>query len=141
MRAHRAGHETVEHTADLAIRAWGPDLRSLIEEAAAGMLDLMLGAAPAPVQRVEVVAEGLDTEELLVDCLREILALWNVDGLLPVSVRVCDIQEQRAVCGVGVVPGEQAAGVLEQEIKAATYHGLEIVYAGDHLEVSVVFDV
>ena len=141
MQPQRAGHEAVEHTADLAIRAWAPDLAGLIVQTAEGMLDLMLGEPPDPVQSVQIAAEGHDAEELLVDCLREILALWAVDGRLPVTVRVCDLNEQVVVCEVGVVPREQAAGAVEQDIKAATYHGLEIVDTGDGLEISVVFDV
>ena len=141
MQPPQAGHEAVEHTADLAIRAWAPDLARLIEQVAEGMLGLMLGERPEPVETVEIAAEGHDAEELLVDCMREILALWAMDALLPVCVSVRELQKQRAVCEVGVVPREQAAGGIEQEIKAATYHDLEIVRTDDRLDVAVVFDV
>ena len=66
-----AGYEVVEHTADLAMRVFAPDLRGLIEQAARGMIDLMLGEIPPPRREVEVVGEGASAEELLVDCLRE----------------------------------------------------------------------
>lgn len=141
MQSQRTGHEAVDHTADLAVRGWAPDLAGLVEQVARGMLNLMLGPRPEPSECVEVTAEGRDAEDLLVDCLREILALWAVDRLLPVCVRVTDLQDERAVCEVGVVAGEEAAGALEQEIKAATYHDLSIVRGDDCLEVTVVFDV
>lgn len=141
MRSNEAGHEAVEHTADLAVRAWAPDLRGLIEEAARGMLDLMLSGQPAPEEYVEVLGEGRDPEDLLVDCLREILALWAVDRRLPVSVEVTNLQEGRATCRTGIVGREVASEVLEQEIKAATYHGLQITQVEGGYEVTVVFDV
>ncbi|MGI5819577.1 MAG: archease [Armatimonadota bacterium] len=141
MAQHDAGHEPVEHTADLAIRAWAPDLRGLIEEAARGMLDLMLTRRPEADAYTEVVAEGRDPEELVVDCLREVLALWTVARRLPVSVDVTDVDGGSARCTVGVAGPEEARDALGEEIKAVTYHGIEVVRSEAGYEVTVVFDV
>lgn len=141
MESAESGHEAVEHTADLAIRAWAPDLRGLVEEAARGMLDVLLDAAPPAREQREVVGEGTEPEELLVDCLREILALLQVEGVVPVSVEVSQVREGRARCRVGVAPIGEARDALAQEIKAVTYHGLEIARREGGLEVTVVFDV
>ena len=141
MQPEPAGYEAVEHTADLAIRAWAPDMAGLIEQTAAGMLDLMLQSTPAAGTSVQIAGEGRDDEDLLVDCLRETLALWTVDRRVPVSVEVVNIEGQRAVCEVGVAEGAAARKALAQEIKAVTYHGVEIVRAGTGLAVTVVFDV
>src|SRR6056297_2966591 len=62
-----SGHESVDHTADLAIRAWAPDLHGLIEQAARGMLDLMLDDRPQPDQQRDIVGEGQSPEDLLID--------------------------------------------------------------------------
>jgi len=143
MESAESGYEAVEHTADLAIRAWAPDLRGLVEQAARGMLDVMLDLDAAPPARGhrEVVGEGPEPEELLVDCLREILALLQVEGMVPVSVEVSQVREGRAHCRVGVAPMEEARDALAREIKAVTYHGLEIARREGRLEVTVVFDV
>ncbi|MFW5867512.1 MAG: archease [Armatimonadota bacterium] len=141
MQPGPAGHEAVEHTADLAIRAWAPDLAGLIEQAAEAMLHLMLERRPRADASSEVVGEGRDAEELLVDCLREILALWTVDRRLPVSVVVVNIADEGAVCEVDVVDGAQGRAALRQEIKAVTYHGVQVGRTETGLEVTVVFDV
>ena len=141
MQAGPTGHEAVAHTADLAIRAWAPDLAGLIEQAADGMLGLMLGSRPRGNASAEVVGEGRDAEELLVDCLRETLALWTVDGRVPVSVAVVNIADGRAVCEVDVIDGALGHEAPGQEIKAVTYHGVEVTRTGTGLEVTVVFDV
>lgn len=135
------GHEAVEHTADLAVRAWAPDLAGLIEQAARGMLELLVEAPAEADGCAEVTAEGQDAEELLVDCLREILALWTVERRLPVSVAVTELSDRRVVCEVGVVEPAKGGLAPDEEIKAVTYHGVEIVRTEGRLEVTVVFDV
>ncbi len=136
-----SGHKSIEHTADLAVRAWAPDLRGLIEQAARGMLDLMLAGMPAPESTLEIDAEGETPEDLLVDCLREVLLLIELAGLVPVSVDIAEADGARAHCLVGVVPPASMRHALLQDIKAVTYHGLEIRDVGGVLEVEVVFDV
>jgi len=134
-------YEIVEHTADLAVRAFAPDLAGLIEQAALGMIDLMLADVPPPAREIEVVGEGASAEELLVDCLREVLLLIDLEGLVPVGIEVLDIDEGRARCRVGVLPVPAARALLEQDIKAVTYHGIEVRESAEGLEVTVVFDV
>ncbi len=135
------GWEAVNHTADIAIRARAADLRGLLEQAARGMLGVMLEEPPTATDYRTVTGTGPSPEDLLVDCLREILALLTIEGLIPVAVRVDALDDERAVCEVGVVEIASGRDVLTQEIKAVTYHDLEIVQTGDHLEVTVVFDV
>ncbi len=137
----QAGYEIIEHTADLALRAFAPDLPGLIEQAARGMIDLMFAEVPAPEHEVEVVGEGACAEDLLVDCLREVVLLIDLDGLAPVTVEVLEAGEGRARCRVGVVSLAAARGELEQAIKAVTYHGIDVRETGEGLEVEVVFDV
>lgn len=136
-----AGHEGIEHTADLAIRAWAPDLRGLIEQAALGMIELMVEGPPGARDRREVRGEGAGDEELLVDCLREILLLIDLQGAIPVDVEVLEVADGEALCRVGTVPLSERAEALVQDIKAVTYHGLEVREVGGGLEVEVVFDV
>ena len=136
-----AGYEAIEHTADLAIRVWAPDLRGLIEQAARGMLDLMLDDPPAASGYSEVVASGADAEEIVVDSLREVLALLNIEGRIPVSIDAVQVDGGRARLRVGVVGLDAGRHSLMQEIKAVTYHGLEVVETEQGLTVTVVFDV
>jgi len=136
-----SGYESVEHTADLAIRAWAPDVPGLIEQAARGMLSLMLDHPPAASEHREITGEAPDAEELLVDCLRELLALVNIECLVPVSVDVIGVRGGRARCRAGVVSFHDGREALVQEIKAVTYHGLEVGRTEAGLEVTVVFDV
>ena len=139
MKRPEAGFESVEHTADLKIRAWAPDLGGLIEQAARGMIDLMIEGNPAPQQHVQVTGTGRDAEETLLDCLREIHILPELEGLLPVTVHVRHADPNRVTADVGVVPmGDELIG---EDIKAVTYHDLRIRREDEGLVVEVVFDV
>ncbi len=136
-----ARYQIIGHTADLAVQAFAPDLRALIEQAALGMIDLMLADIPPPERETEVVGEGASAEELLVDCLREVLLLVDLEGLAPVAARVLDAAAGRARCRVGVVPLAAVREEMQHHIKAVTYHGIEVRESAEGLEVTVVFDV
>jgi SHS2 domain-containing protein len=56
-------------------------------------------------------------------------------------VDVTDLRGGRARCAVGVAAGDAARTALAEEIKAATYHGIEVVRSEAGYEVTVVFDV
>ncbi|MEA3403848.1 MAG: archease [Armatimonadota bacterium] len=136
-----AGHESIEHTADLAIRAWAPDLAGLIEQAAEGMIEFIVARRVDAERTVQVEGQGETPEDLLVDCLREVLLLIELEGLVPMRAEVAAVEEGRATLMVGAVALERAREVLQEDIKAVTYHGLEIDEADDVLQAEVVFDV
>ncbi len=135
------GHEPIEHTADLAIRVWAPDLRGLVEEAALGMIDLMVENPPAATRTVERQCQAETPEDLLVECLREVLLLIELEGLVPVDVDVAMDDEATARLQVHVVPVSEAGDSLTGSIKAVTYHNLEVRETDRGLEVEIVFDV
>lgn len=139
--AGRAGFESVEHTADLAIRAWAEEMSGLIEQSARGMLDLMLSQPPDAADSVQILGTGDDREELVIDCLRQILLLIDTEGLVPVSARVLRADETQVRCEVGVVAIEDGREALAEDIKAVTYHALEVRSRDGMLEVEIVFDV
>jgi SHS2 domain-containing protein len=87
-------------------------------------------------------AAGEDEAELLVDFLRELLWLHAEHEFLYADVRFEELGSRRAVA---VVRGERvdpARHEVVREIKAVTYHGLEVVRgAGGGWTARVVFDV
>ena len=70
----RSGFREIEHTADLAIEAWAPDLEDLIRQAAAGLYALMgVEACPEPMVTHSIALSAEDRESLLVAFLTELL--------------------------------------------------------------------
>lgn len=131
------GYEELDHTADWALRVWAPDLESLFVRAAAGMFVLMgVTVGEAAGAEREIVVQGPDSETLLVAFLDELLLVSETERLA-LSPTLLSIAPGRlsAVC--------TAAPVVEQEkeIKAVTYHDLEIRERAGLLETVIVFDV
>lgn len=131
-------YEEVEHTADVAIRAFGRDLPELFANAAYGMFDLLadMEGLSLTIER-EVFLEAPDLEALLVDWLGELLYLRETHGEVykEFEINTLSPTELRALArgGKGAVP--------RMDIKAVTYHDLEIEKTEEGYEATVVFDV
>jgi riboflavin kinase/FMN adenylyltransferase len=136
----RYRYREIEHTADLALRVWGQEPSDIFVGAARGMYSLMgvlNDEGLLPVAWHELSLEALDRESLLVDWLNELLFLAEVEGLLFVAFQVEEL--------TGTVLQARAGGVPAQEpkadVKAATFHDLEIVQDGGGWSVTITFDV
>jgi riboflavin kinase/FMN adenylyltransferase len=131
-------YEEIEHTADLAMRAYGRDLRELFVNAAYGMFDLMAEPAPdEPLRRREVALEGSDHEALLVDWLNELIYLHEVEGETYTRFTIQYLSS--AALRASVEGG--ATGRKTKAIKAATFHDLSIRETKAGYEATIVFDV
>ncbi len=132
--------ELIEHTADVGLRVWADDLDELFAEAALGLIAVM-GEAHRPADSVEHVdVTAPDLEALMVDWLSEVLYLFEVRGLVPVSVRT------------RVLPGWSLTADLEgtgpdaftqhgPAVKAVTYHGVEVSAQPGQASATVYLDV
>ena len=131
------GHRELEHTADWALEVWAPDLAALLEEAARGMYRLMgvvLAAGPRQRRRLELA--GADRESLLVDFLAELLYLVESEGLAFDTLGL-EAADGRLAASLEGAPITSHA----KDIKAVTYHRLEIRDTATGLETRIVFDV
>ena len=131
--------ETVDHTADWALRVYGEDLAHLLQNAAQGLASLLvedLETVPIQAER-HLVLDSIDAESLLVEWLGE-LAYWAESELLVfVQCTLSDVSQTHLNATVvgGTVPR------LQNHIKAVTYHELEIVELEGGLTTTIVFDV
>ncbi len=131
----------ISHTADLGLRIRAGDLAALFIEAAKGLVLFLVDEFPVqPILWREIELEAPDEELLLADFLSEILALAVIEGLAAVKVEVDEVRQNRLQARLGLKPVSELGG-LKQEIKAVTYHGLEIRRRGGQIEAQVIFDV
>jgi len=116
-----------DHTADLGVEIYGIDEQDLFRNAAVALFGIMTDVGLVHVRgEWEVFAEGSDLEELLVNFLREILYMYNGEGLL---LKECVIFEMDNFHIKGIVKGEpfsEERHHMNIEIKAVTYHRVEI---------------
>ena len=138
-KAMTKSYEIIDHTADWAIRVFGPDLAGLLVNAALGMSSLMAAdvtAVPANTTR-HLQIEAFDAETLLVEWLTELAYLAEMEQLVFVRFQLADVTPHHLRA---TVTGGRVAE-LQKHIKAVTYHNLEIMETAVGLEATIVFDV
>jgi SHS2 domain-containing protein len=131
----------VEHTADRALWVWGADLPALFAGAARGMYSLtgeeLESEGLVPTEWRQISLEAVDRETLLVTWLNELLFLAESEELLFVDFEITSLTGERLEARAGAVPARGTAG----DIKAATFHGLELLRDGEGWSTVITFDV
>jgi SHS2 domain-containing protein len=136
------GHEILEHPADVGISAHGETLQEAFEEAARGLMAVILDPAtihPTTARTVSVTAS--DHEQLLVRWLSEVLYLY--DGRRFPCAEF-SIHELGPTWLVATVRGEELDTSRHQtrlDVKAVTYHQLEVREAPGRAVVRVFLDI
>jgi SHS2 domain-containing protein len=131
--------EEIEHTADWALHIRGRDLATLLVNAAQGMNSLLtanLEEIPFDVEE-EIELSAFDREALLVAWLSE-LAYWSEMEGVVFDEFVLHEATPTHLCAT--VRGGRMERTQKQ-IKAVTYHNLQIIETEAGLEATVVFDV
>ena len=133
--------EILEHTADVGIIARGRTRQELFTNAARGMFSIIAnipnihGAIQLPI-RIE--AEG--TEELLVSWLRELLYVFSTRYLVCTDFDFNGLSDTELDCQAGSHPLGKPDSMLT-EIKAVTYHNLDVKHENDLWTARVIFDI
>jgi SHS2 domain-containing protein len=76
----------------------------------------------------------------MVNWLREILYLWVGEEFLTQSVQIESIAEKRLTAHLWVDPFSSERHALLSEIKAVTYHQVQVFERGSRWEAKVIFD-
>lgn len=132
----------INHTADLGIRVQQAGVRELFEETAAAMFDLITDGrqvVSGDVHNLRV--QGRDWPDLMVNWLRELLYLWNGDLRLVFRTKIDRIAKHDITARVWTEAFDARRHELRHEIKAVTYHGIEVRQETDGWEAVVIFDV
>ena len=141
-----AGFELVEHTADVAIRAWGDRPQHVFEQAARAMVSLIYDVEAVASQgerRIEL--GGSDLELTLAAWLNELLYLVEAERFLGHEFTVEELPgEDDGARLKAIIRGEtDAAGRhgTRTVVKAATLHDLVVRRVGTGWEGHVLLDV
>jgi len=135
-------YEQLPHTADIAVRAYGSDLKELFANAAYAMFDIIadLDGLKSSVS-VDVDVKAASKEELLVSWLDELLYNFYTKGIIFFSFDISSISEDHLIAKASGRHVGENRNRLKTEIKAATYHDLEIKKKDEGYSVDIVFDV
>jgi SHS2 domain-containing protein len=132
------GYELIEHTADSGIRVDASDLASLFREAGTAIVDITGAQSTDGPIFLDVQAQGIDRVDLLVRWLQELLYLIMVKDLRIHSIEVKSLTDTGLQARLR---GAYQDTRLKGEIKAVTYHGLDIVDTGSSFTATIIFDL
>ncbi len=134
-------YKILEHTADVGIEARGKTLKEAFENAASGMLSIMID--PEKVLEKEsysLKVKGKDEKELLVAFLSELLYKYEVNDILPKRVKISFLTDQELRAEVKGEKIDLKKHTIDTQIKAVTYHQLAIEKDKDW-KIRVIFDI
>jgi SHS2 domain-containing protein len=131
-----------DHTADLGIDVFGETQADLFSHAALALFDLMVDATGLQTtQSREMAIDGADRTDLFVNFLREILYLFNSEGLVLTVCRIMQIDAKRLTAEIHYGRYDARKHRVKTEIKAVTYHQAAVVQTARGWQGRVVFDV
>jgi SHS2 domain-containing protein len=134
--------EILEHTADIGIRAFGRTLPELYENAARGLLELLLSPRHVrPAEEETVTVTGTDAVDLMIVWLHEILLRTDARKRAFADVRVSEVGEWRLVATLKGEPLDGSRHKLRMEVKGVTYHAARVEKAESGWVAEVFLDV
>ncbi|UCG17557.1 MAG: archease [Phycisphaerales bacterium] len=142
MSAPDAGFEFQEHTADVKLHVWGDTLAALFQAAATGFYRLIGELVSTDVgETVTIELQAPDATDLLHDWLAELLFRFDTRHLHISEIEFAQISDAYlSATGQGRrVDLERSR--FDSEIKAVTYHGLEVKQRRGRYEATVILDL
>jgi SHS2 domain-containing protein len=113
-------------------------MEGLFEEAAYALADILGGQGGEGGEEVMVELQGIDRVDLLVRWLQEILYLIEVKGF---RLRAATIQRLTETLAIGAIQGAYTTEPLTTEIKAVTYHNLDITSIDNVFAATIILDI
>mgnify|MGYP006280453545 CR=1 FL=1 len=132
----------IDHTADFAYRAFGKDKAKLFKNAAKGLIHFLVEkekAEKSSEKKKTLIFKAEDQETLLVDFLRELLYLIEVEKLILTKIISLKIKEKSLK--VNLILTKYNELKKKTDIKAITYHNIEIKHKDQYFQTDIICDV
>lgn len=135
-------YEQIPHTSDIAIRVYGKDMKELFENAAYGMFDILADLEGIKTSiSIDISLKEPSKEELLVSWMDELLYNFYSKNIIFSVFGIDKIRDtELSAKAIGQHVGNNR-NRLKKEIKAITYHDLNIKENPSGLTVEIVLDV
>ena len=135
-------YSLIDHTADLGIRVTAGSLNELFAEAVRALFSLLVRSNRHPrTEKRFIAVEGLDLEDLMVNWLREMLYLFNGKDKAVASVFVSSVETTLIRAEVELYEIDFLRDEILEDIKAVTYHQIEVGPLKHGFVARVIFDI
>jgi len=138
--------QEIDHTGDIGLQVTAPSLPQLFERAALGTFRVLTDLKTVQAsEETHVAVDGRDPEALMVRWLSELNYRHTVDRVLYDAFAVEAIEEtDEGLTLTATAHGEPidpTRHTVYTEIKAVTFHGMNIRETDDGWAVQVIFDM
>ena len=131
-----------DHTADLGMEFFGASREELFVSAGTGIFDVISDINQIKAEKTfQINVEGIDLEDLLVNWLRELLYLHQVKRMLLREFHISEMNDLHLKGSVRGEPFDAKRHEIKKEVKAATYHNIEVTENKGRWTARVIFDV
>ena len=141
-----AGFEYEDHTADIQVRIWAPNLEEAFSQTALSLMTTITSDLEkiSPVIEKKIRIEAEDKEALLFDFLSEFLFIFDVEELVFNKINVQYIKKKKDNYELeAILNGEKfdkKKHEIGTEVKAITYSFMNIDEK-NKVEIKIVFDI
>ena len=137
--------EILEHTADIGIAAYGKTKREVFINAAKGMFEIIAGGTKDLKENFydKIKLEADNLEGLLFAWLNELLYISETKLVILSKFKIKELSDYQIKAEVEGMKINPPSVKIEREIKAVTYHRLEIKKdkESDLWSAQVIFDI
>ena len=135
-------YELIDHTADFGIQVFGSDSQELFTNAALALFDVITEMDVLKGRdSCNITASGEDWSDLMINWLREILYLWNGRELLVKSVQILSLSENNISAKIYFDAYIPDRNIIKTEIKAVTYHQVQVESSPSGWKAQIIFDI
>jgi SHS2 domain-containing protein len=135
-------YHLIDHTADFGIQVFGSDSRELFTNAALALFDVITETDVLKGRdSCKITALGEDWSDLMINWLREMLYLWNGKEKLVKSIRILSLSENKISAKINFDAYMPDRHIINTEIKAVTYHQIQVKSSPSGWEARVIFDI
>ena len=135
-------YRIIDHTADFGIHVFASGSKELFSNAVYAMFDLITEIDSLKgLEYAHVKVSGDDWADLMVNWLREALFLWNGREMLVKTVFIQSLTQHNLFAKIAFDPYDPDRHVIKTEIKAVTYHQIQVHSGPTGWEAKVIFDV
>lgn len=136
------GYQLIEHSGDIGIQVSGMSLEHLFENAAFALFDIMTDLEQVQlIVNSEIEVTGNDIEELLVNWLSELNFIFQTQYILFKNFRIESLNEHYLKAIVAGEKRDPEKHPIRMEIKAITFHELQIEQMAEGWRGQVIFDI
>ena len=135
-------YKIIDHTADFGLHVFGADPQELFTTAALAMFALITDPLTVKAARsLTVTVAGADWPDLMVNWLRELLYLWSGRELLVGAIDIQQACDKKITAIIGADRFDPQRHRIQTEIKAVTYHQIQVKSVSTGWQAKIIFDV